>query len=69
MRIGIKDYNNSLVAYFGVKQVIRDIKTFNILSYRYRKKRIRHVIKFKIIAEFVNLKNKFKAAQTKAVAR
>ena len=42
-----------------VENIIGDIKTFKILSDRYRNKRKRHNIKFKIIAGIVNLKNGF----------
>jgi hypothetical protein len=45
-----------------VENIIGDIKTFKILSDRYRNKRKRYGIKFHIISGIVNLKNGFAAA-------
>ena len=45
-----------------VENIIGDIKTFKILSDRYRNKRNRHNIKFKIVAGIVNLKTRFALA-------
>jgi len=42
-----------------VENIIGDIKTFRIMSYRYRNKRIRFNEKFRIIAGIVNVKNGF----------
>jgi hypothetical protein len=57
-----KEYNHALSRYrVIVENVIGDIKTFKILSDRYRNKRKRYGIKFNIIAGIVNLKNGFAA--------
>jgi hypothetical protein len=45
-----------------VEHVFAQIKTFKILSDRYRNKRRRYGIKFNIIAGIVNLKNGFGVA-------
>jgi len=58
-----KEYNHALSRYrVIVENIIGDIKTFKILSDRYRNKRKRYGIKFHIIAGIVNLKNGFAAA-------
>jgi hypothetical protein len=58
-----KDYNRALSRIrIIVENILSDIKTFRILSDRYRNKRKRYNIKFKIIAGIVNLKNGFAAA-------
>lgn len=55
-----KDYNTALSRIrVRVENIIGDIKTFRILSDRYRNKRKRYNIKFNIIAGIVNLKNGF----------
>ena len=57
-----KEYNHALSRFrVIVENVIGDIKTFKILSDRYRNKRKRYGIKFNIIAGIVNLKNGFAA--------
>jgi hypothetical protein len=57
-----KEYNHALSRYrVIVENVIGDIKTFKILSDRYRNKRKRYGIKFHIISGIVNLKNGFAA--------
>ena len=58
-----KDYNRALSRLrVTVENVLGDIKTFRILSDRYRNKCKRYNIKFKIIAAIVNLKNGFATA-------
>ena len=58
-----KEYNHALSRYrVIVENVIGDIKTFKILSDRYRNKRKRYGIKFHIISGIVNLKNAFTTA-------
>jgi hypothetical protein len=58
-----KEYNHALSRYrVIVENIIGDIKTFKILSDRYRNKRKRYGIKFHIISGIVNLKNGFAAA-------
>ena len=58
-----KDYNRALSRIrVLVENVLANIKTFRILSDRYRNKRKRHNVKFKIIAGIVNLKNGFSPA-------
>jgi hypothetical protein len=42
-----------------VENVLGDIKVFKIMADRYRNKRIRFNLKFKILAGIVNLKNGF----------
>lgn len=55
-----KDYNGALSRIrVKVENVLAQIKVFKILSERYRNKRKRYNIKFKIIAGLVNLKNGF----------
>ncbi len=55
-----KEYNHALSRYrVIVENIIGDIKTFRILSDRYRNKRKRYGIKFHIVAGIVNLKNGF----------
>jgi len=55
-----KDYNKALSRIpVRVENIIGDIKTFRILSNRYRNKCKRYNIKFNIIAGIVNLKNGF----------
>lgn len=55
-----KEYNHALSRYrVIVENIIGDIKTFKILSDRYRNKRKRYGIKFHIISGIVNLKNGF----------
>ena len=55
-----KEYNHALSRLrVTVEHVFGDIKTFKILSDRYRNKRKRHNLKFNIIAGIVNLKNGF----------
>lgn len=57
-----KDYNQALSRIrVRVENVLGDMKVFRILADRYRNKRKRYTIKFKIIAAIVNLKNGFKA--------
>ena len=58
-----KEYNHALSRFLViVENVIGDIKTFKILSDRYRNKRKRYGIKFHIISGIVNLKNGFTTA-------
>jgi hypothetical protein len=58
-----KEYNTALSRIrVKVENIIGDIKTFRILSDRYRNKRKRYNIKFNIIAGIVNLKNGFAPA-------
>lgn len=58
-----KEYNRALSRFrVIVENIIADIKTFKILSDRYRNKRKRYGIKFHIIAGIVNLKNGFAPA-------
>jgi len=58
-----KEYNKALSRIrVTVENILGDIKTFRILSDRYRNKRRRYNIKFKIIAGIVNLKNGFASA-------
>ena len=58
-----KAYNKALSRIrVKVEHIIGDLKTFRILSERYRNKRKRYTIKFKIIAAIVNLKNGFASA-------
>lgn len=55
-----KEYNRALSSFrVTVEHILGDIKTFKILSDRYRNKRKRYGIKFHIIAGIVNLKNGF----------
>lgn len=55
-----KEYNRGLSRLrVVVEHVIGDMKVFRILSERYRNKRKRYGVKFKIIAGIVNLKNGF----------
>lgn len=55
-----KEYNRALSRIrVKVENILGDIKTFKILSDRYRNKRKRYNIKFQIIAGIVNLKNGF----------
>jgi hypothetical protein len=57
-----KAYNQALSRIrVRVENVLGDMKVFRILADRYRNKRKRYAIKFKIIAAIVNLKNGFKA--------
>jgi len=58
-----KTYNGALSRIrVTIENIIGDIKTFKILADRYRNKRKRYTIKFKIIAAIVNLKNGFAPA-------
>lgn len=58
-----KGYNRALSRLrVRVENIIGDLKTFKILSERYRNKRKRYNIKFNIIAGIVNLKNGFISA-------
>ena len=58
-----KAYNTALSrTRVKVENVFAQIKTFKILSDRYRNKRMRYGIKFNIIAGVVNLKNGFGVA-------
>jgi hypothetical protein len=58
-----REYNHALSRYrVIVENIIGDIKTFKILSDRYRNKRKRYGIKFHIISGIVNLKNGFTTA-------
>lgn len=58
-----KEYNRGLSRVrVIVENILGDIKTFRILSERYRNKRKRYNIKFRIVAGIVNLKNGFAAA-------
>jgi hypothetical protein len=55
-----KAYNQALARVrIKVEHVIAQLKTFSILSDRYRNKRKRYNLKFNIIAGIVNLKNGF----------
>lgn len=55
-----KAYNRALSRIrVRVENILGDIKTFRILAERYRNKRKRYNIKFRIIAAIVNLKNGF----------
>ncbi len=55
-----KEYNHALSrCRVIVENIIGDIKTFKILSDRYRNKRKRYGIKFHIIAGIINFKNGF----------
>ena len=55
-----KEYNQALSRLrVVVEHILGDIKIFRILADRYRNKRKRYDIKFKIIAGIVNLKNGF----------
>lgn len=55
-----KEYNSALSRIrVKVENIIGDLKTFKILSERYRNKRKRYNLKFNIIAGIVNLKNGF----------
>lgn len=56
-----KEYNQALSRIrVRVEHIIGDLKTFKILSERYRNKRKRYHLKVNIIAGIVNLKNGFK---------
>ena len=58
-----KAYNKALSRVrVKVENILGDIKTFKIMSDRYRNKRLRYNLKFNIIAGIVNLKNGFAAA-------
>lgn len=58
-----KEYNRALSRIrVRVENVFCQIKTFKILSQRYRNKRKRHHLKFNIVAGIVNLKNGFAPA-------
>jgi len=58
-----KDYNKALSRIrVKAENVFAQIKTFKILSDRYRNKRKRYNLKFNIIAGIVNMKNGFNAA-------
>jgi hypothetical protein len=55
-----KEYNTALSRIrVKIENIIGDLKTFRILSDRYRNKRKRYNVKFNIIAGIVNLKNGF----------
>jgi len=55
-----KEYNTALSRIrVKIENIIGDLKTFRILSDRYRNKRKRYGVKFNIIAGIVNLKNGF----------
>lgn len=55
-----KEYNTALSRFrIVVEHIFGDIKTFKIMSDRYRNKRKRYAVKFNIIAGIVNLKNGF----------
>ncbi len=55
-----KEYNQALSRLrVVVEHILGDIKTFRILADRYRNKRKRYDIKFKIVAGIVNFKNGF----------
>ncbi|MGV8948549.1 MAG: transposase family protein [Candidatus Paracaedibacter sp.] len=57
-----KEYNTALSCIcVKVENIIGDLKTFRILSYRYRTKCKRYNVKFNIIAGIVNLKNGFES--------
>ena len=58
-----KEYNRALSRVrITIENIFGDIKTFKILADRYRNKRKRYNVKFKIIAGIVNLKNGFAIA-------
>ncbi len=58
-----KEYNRALSGiHVKVENTLGDIKTFKIMSDRYRNKRKRYNVKFQIIAGIVNLKNGFAPA-------
>ena len=58
-----KEHNQTLARIrVTVENIFGDIKTFKILADRYRNKRKRYNVKFKIIAGIVNLKNGFAIA-------
>lgn len=58
-----KEYNTALSRLrVIVENILGDIKTFRILSDRYRNKRKRYNVKFNIIAGIVNMKNGFAQA-------
>ena len=58
-----KEYNRALSRIrVKVENILGDIKTFKIMSDRYRNKRKRYNVKFQIIAGIVNLKNGFAPA-------
>jgi len=58
-----KEYNRALSRIrVKVENIIGDLKTFRILSDRYRNKCKRYNVKFNIIAGIVNLKNGFESA-------
>jgi transposase len=58
-----KEYNKALSRVrITIENIFGDIKTFKILADRYRNKRKRYNVKFKIIAGIVNLKNGFAVA-------
>ncbi len=58
-----KDHNCALSkARVKIENVFGQIKTFKILSERYRNKWKRYHVKFNIIAGIVNMKNGFAAA-------
>jgi ribosomal protein S8E len=58
-----KEYNRALSRIrVTIENILGDIKTFRILADRYRNKRKRYNVKFKIIAGIVNLKNGFPVA-------
>lgn len=55
-----KEYNQALLRIrVKVEHILGDLKTFRVLSERYRNKRKRYDIKFSIIAGIVNLRNGF----------
>lgn len=55
-----KEYNGALSRYrVIVEHIIGDLKTFRILSERFRNKRKRHNLNFNIIGGIVNMKNGF----------
>ncbi|MDR0632591.1 MAG: transposase family protein [Holosporales bacterium] len=55
-----KEYNTALFKFrVRVENVLGQIKVFRILQQRYRNKRIKFNIKFRIVAGVVNLKNGF----------
>lgn len=58
-----KEYNRGLSRVrVVIENILGDIKTFRILADRYRNKRKRYNIKFKIVSGIVNLKNGFATA-------
>lgn len=58
-----KEYNQALSRLRVIAEnILGDIKIFRILSDKYRNKRKRYNIKFRIVAGIVNLKNGFAAA-------